>query len=349
MRFQDIPVERLVIRVKATKGNSLGSLFSGIISNIAVFDVKPSVVPNVFDLFTSKLVISVVPNIVALSSQLNSALGAGRTMLAQLSNLAADGSAELDIAMFVGQPIEMGDLEIGVDEYVKERVGEIEKVRDVYSWMQESFTFEFDGQTFFLLTTGPAIEDELSIDIADQKERDRDNQKQVIPNIGNSFCVTGRTAKFVATSTSVSIGNSVKSIYVASKLSSQRSNRDRAIRLAKGQLQFRDWTRTGQIQLLAEAQLNSLTNAESSYLRKWDEFGALEGELFLSRNRKFGALKYQDGAEKSGEKFQVHVTDANEFAIELLSNHGVPEELQFSDSIPDYIEDPNFSDLYKSD
>ena len=73
-------------------------------------------------------------------------------MLAQLSNLAADGSAELDIAMFVGQPIEMGDLEIGVDEYVKERVGEIEKVRDVYSWMQESFTFEFDGQTFFLLT-----------------------------------------------------------------------------------------------------------------------------------------------------------------------------------------------------
>ena len=157
MRFQDIPVERLVIRVKATKGNSLGSLFSGIISNIAVFDVKPSVVPNVFDLFTSKLVISVVPNIVALSSQLNSALGAGRTMLAQLSNLAADGSAELDIAMFVGQPIEMGDLEIGVDEYVKERVGEIDE--DVEVLKKHGILIDRDDEGYLLqLFTKPVVD-----------------------------------------------------------------------------------------------------------------------------------------------------------------------------------------------
>ena len=343
MRFQDVPVEHLSIRVKAVRGNSLEPLFAGISSKVAVIDIKPSEIPNVFNLFTSKLVIPVTPNVLALSQQLNSTLSTGRTILSQLSNLALDGSAELDIAIFAGPLIEMGDLEIGVDDYVKKRVEELEKGRDVYSWLQETFNYEFDGNTYFFLTAGPAIEDEISGNVVDQEERDHYNQKLVKPNFANSFCVTGRRAKFVGTSTSVSIGSSSKSIYVASRLSLLMGNRDRAIRLAKGQLKFRDWTRTGQIQLLAEAQLNSLTSSESSYLRKWDEFGALEGELFLRRNRKFGALKYQNGVANLGGTFSVHLIDANEFAIEQLSIRGFEDELQFAETIPGYIEDSNLS------
>ena len=42
-------------------------------------------------------------------------------------------------------------------------------------------------------------------------------------------------------------------------------------------MKFLDWTRTGQIQLQTKAQLAVLTADESSYLKKWDEFGDLEG------------------------------------------------------------------------
>ena len=42
-----------------------------------------------------------------------------RPLLAQLANPAADGSVELQITFFLGDCLEMGELEIGVDEYVE--------------------------------------------------------------------------------------------------------------------------------------------------------------------------------------------------------------------------------------
>ena len=74
-----------------------------------------------FDLALADAWLSVTPTKEADAARLIRELSIGRAMLAQLAELAADGSVELRIAFFAGSVVEMGDLEIGVDEYVEKR------------------------------------------------------------------------------------------------------------------------------------------------------------------------------------------------------------------------------------
>ena len=57
----------------------------------------------------------------------------------------------------------MGDVEIGVEEYVVKRRREIDESssRDIYAWLEERCIFKLGDQPYFFLTAGPAIEDEL--------------------------------------------------------------------------------------------------------------------------------------------------------------------------------------------
>ena len=55
-----------------------------------------------------------------------------------------------------------------------------------------------------------------------------------------------------------------------------------------------DWTQAGQVQILAKAQMTALTQDDGSYLKKWDEFGEVEGELLLNQARAVGTLPFPD-------------------------------------------------------
>jgi AAA domain len=367
MKFQDIPTQPLSVRIKSTDGSSFEGRFAGSTSVLPVARIVPNVAPSTFDLALSDSIVSVTSVSEADAQRLNSELSTGRAMLAQLSDLAPDGSVELRIAFFSGYMAEMGDVEIGVDDYVENRYRRIcnRPSGDIYAWLGEQCTFKLGDQSYFFLTAGPAIEEELRPDSDDtghtetessdetseeQDEADAELDEQPPlpeesrprtdpPSFRNSFCVTGSDILFVVTTRSLPGG---ESIYVPSKLKVRRNGSDKAIRLAKGTLKFLDCTRTGRIQLQAKAQLSALTAEESSYLRKWDEFGEHEGGILLGKSRAIGALEFtQPSPERDGTVSVRIISDITQAARDALSNREI--QLEVVDAVPEYIANPALS------
>ena len=362
MKLQDIPVQQFAMRVKDSDGGSLDHLFARFAGPVPVANVAASETDGSFDVALADAWLSVSPTKEGDAARLVPELSMGRAMLAELADLAADGSVELRIAFFVGPVVEMGDVEIGVDEYVERGVNRVakRKVQEVYRWLHEHCTFTHLGESYFFISAGAAIEDVLAVpddsappppDVGDSDVDDDGHEAEgdpleereaaplETPNLRNSFCVTGSDVRFVATTRSLPGGTT---IYVANKLTERHRASDRTILLAKGSMEFLDWTRTGQIQLQTKAQLAVLTADESSYLKKWDEFGDLEGEFLLDTARKIGAIEFTDARPNRDGTIDVRVIEVTDAGLEALTN-GQLKELEAVASLPEYITDPSFT------
>ena len=246
-------------------------------------------------------VVFVRPILVADIRRLNAELASGRALLAQLANRAADDSVELQIAFFTGDCLEMGDVEIGVDEYVEtglKKMGYGLKGGSPYENLSQLCCLQQGEYYFFFLTAGAAIDEDLKPSVEGLLQ-----EVEAEPTRKNSFCITGDGIRFIATEKAVPGGNS---IFIATRLTKSKKEYDRALRLAKGKLCFVDWTQTGQVQILAKAQMRSLTQDDGSYLKKWDEFGNMEGELLLKQARKVGALQFTGMEQKRDGTVTVH-------------------------------------------
>lgn len=355
MKFQDIPANILTIRIKRSD-NTADAL-----REQAVFSVDISLSRlNEFEIRLKDTLVSVQTVAAIDTRRLNAELASGRAMLAQLINPAADGSIELQIAFFTGECLEMGEVEIGVDEYVENAIAKIERSKDgfngerLYRKLDQRCCFQQGDSAFFFLTVGPAIDDALKENVKNKsKESDEvedadvsevDFEPETVlgdevqmpksePTRKNSFCVTGDGIRFVATETLLPDG---KSIFIATRLTKSRNEPDRALRLAKGKLRFVDWTQAGQIQILAKAQMTALTKDDGSYLKKWDEFGDFEGELLLKHAREIGALQFSDMTQKRDGTVSVRISQVSDSALSALVKRSVPE-VEIVDELPDYL------------
>lgn len=331
MNFQDIPARILSIRVKPT--TKIPPL-----QEQPVFSVEArSRHTDEFEIRIRDSVVFVRPVVAADVRLLNAELASGRSLLAQLASPAADGSIELQIAFFTGDSLEMGDVEIGVDEYVENGLalmGHSFKGERLYERLSQLCCFRQDEDVFFFLTTGPAIDRDLKPD-ADEGQR----EVRAEPTSKNSFGITGDGIRFVVTEKAMLGGNF---IFIAARLKELRNGPDRALRLAKGRLRFVDWTQAGQVQILAKAQMTALTQDDGSYLKKWDEFGDMEGELLLKQARTVGALQFTDMMQRRDETVAVHISQAPDSAWIALEKDAVPE-VELVDELPDYLKIENFS------
>jgi hypothetical protein len=361
MKFRDIPADILIIRVKRN-GDPSETL-----QEQAVFSVETCLShSDEFEIRLRNTLVIVRPTVGADVRRLNTELASGRALLAQLANPAADGSIELQVAFFTGECLDMGEVEIGVDEYVENALARIEpgkkRLQDehLHARLNLLFCFQQGGNDFFFLTAGPAIDKELKPTrvareqknnpateglngLGDAREADEPiavlgnatHTSKTDPTRKNSFGVTGDGIRFVAAETP--LPNS-KSIFFASRLTSHQNEPDRALRLAKGKLCFVDWTQAGQVKILAKAQMTALTQDDSSYLKKWDEFGDLEGELLLKHARDIGALQYSDLEQKRDGTVCVLISQVSDSALNALADHRVPE-IEVVDEPPDYLKD----------
>jgi hypothetical protein len=355
MKFQDIPADILTLRVKPT--GDVGALREQPVLSV---EADPSR-PDEFDIRLKDALVSVRPVADNDVLRLNAELASGRTLLAQLANPAADGSTDLRIAFFTGECVEMGNVDIGVDEYVEDAVAELWhrknefKGERLYEMLDRRCCLRHGDSAYFFLTAGPAIDHALQpegaeteaddgSDAAGSKELEKADEpnpapgkaapaQKAVPNRKNSFCVTGDGIRFVATASSQPNN---KSIFVTTRLTKPRKGYDRAMRLARGSLRFVDWTQAGQIQILARAQMTELTQDNGSYLKKWDEFGDLEGELLLRQAREVGALKFSDMLQQRNGTVSVHISGAADCALDALADGRVPE-VQIVDELPDYL------------
>lgn len=373
MNFQDLPADILTIRVKRTD-NAAAALKAQPVFSV---DASPTR-PNEFEIRLEGSVVFVEPVADADVRRLNSELAGGRAVLAQLANPAADESIELQIAFFTGECLEMGKVEIGVDEYVENAIAKIEprkdglKGDDLYGRLDQLCCFRRNDTAFFFLTAGPAIDGALKPELAleektkevpeegNEVEESEDSDIDADPDsvLGdatqmskpeptrmNSFCVTGDGIRFVATVTALPDGESILTVtrltkvrnkLTVTRLSKVRNKPDRALRLAKGELAFADWTKTGRIQILARAQMTALTKDDGSYLKKWDEFGDLEGELLLKHAREVGALQYCDMKQNRDGTVSVRIAQASDSALKKLAASDV-ESVQVEGELPNYL------------
>ncbi|WP_413674421.1 DEAD/DEAH box helicase [Massilia cellulosiltytica] len=357
MKFQDLPADILTIRVKPT-GDDVATLREQAVLSV---DADPSR-PDEFAIRLKDTLVFMRPVVATDIRLLNAELASGRSLLAQLANPAADGSVELRLALFTGACLEMGDIEVGVDEYVEHamtrlmpRKGELKGER-LYSQLERRCCLRHGDAVYFFLTAGPAIDDALAPENVAPAAQDGDDangpesmrtdavppalapaarSQQVALTRKNSFCVSGDGIRFVATETALPHH---KSIFVATRLTKARKGPDRALRLARGSLRFVDWTHAGQIQLLAKAQMTALTQDQGSYLRKWDEFGELEGERLLKQAREVGTLQFTDMEQQRDGTVSVRIAQASESALTALAERRVPD-IEIVDEPPVYLRD----------
>ncbi len=331
MNFQDIPACILSIRVKPTTKTPA-------LQEQPVFAVEAKLSrTDEFEIRLRDSVVFVRPVVTADIRLLNAELASGRSLLAQLASPAADGSIELQVAFFTGDSLEMGDVEIGVDEYVENGLAKMrlgEKGMRPYEALGQICCFQQGENAYFFLTAGPAINEELKLD-ADEAPR----EVKAEPTSKNSFGITGNGIRFVVTEKAMPGGNS---IFIASRLKAQRNDPDRALRLAKGRLRFVDWTQAGQVQILAKAQMAALTQDDGSYLKKWDEFGDMEGELLLKQAREVGSLQFEGMTQRRDGTVTVLISQASDSSWIALEKGAVPE-VELVDELPDYLKIENFS------
>ncbi|CAB3910264.1 RecBCD enzyme subunit RecD [Achromobacter insuavis] len=359
MKFQDLPADILTIRVKPT-GDDVATLREQAVLSV---DVDPSR-PDEFAIRLKDALVFMRPVVATDIRLLNNELASGRTTLARLANPAADGSVELRIAFFTGACLEMGDIEVGVDEYVEHAMARLMprkselKGERLYSLLEQRCCLRHGDAVYFFLTAGPAIDEALAPENIAPAAQDGDDanqpgpaatdalpptapdaaarSQQVAPTRKNSFCLSGDGIRFVATQTALPHN---KSIFVATRLTKARKRPDRALRLARGSLRFVDWTQAGQIQLLAKAQMTALTQDHGSYLRKWDEFGELEGERLLKQAREVGTLQFTDLEQQRDGTVSVHIAQASASGLTALAERRVPD-IEIVDAPPAYLTDP---------
>lgn len=361
MKFQDIPAETLSIRVKRT------DKAAEVLQEQPVLSVAARLSrPDEFEIRLKDSVVFARPVVAADIRRLNFELASGRSILAQFANPATDESIELQIAFFTGECLEMGEVEIGVDEYVETAIEKIERSKNgfkgerLYGKLDQLCCFHQGDSAFFFLIAGSAIEDTLKEKVKNKSKESDEVEDAGVPDVDaepdtvlgdeahmpkpeptrkNSFCVTGDGIRFVATESPLPDG---KSIFIATRLTKSRNDPDRALRLAKGKVRFVDWTQAGQVQICAKAQMTALTKDDGSYLKKWDEFGDLEGELLLKHAREVGALQYSDIKQNRDGTVSVRILQSSDSALNVLAEGGVPE-VEAVDDLPDYLKNENLT------
>jgi hypothetical protein len=286
---------------------------------------------------------------------LNFFLNTGRARIAWMEQVAPDGSGNLKIEFFNGALLDLGIIEIGLDEKSQSAARralriKFQGIQDLAKSLAERCVLKLgpepDNEYLFVLT-GPAGDDifESHEDTGipgntEQKQKQIDpdqatpaplSVRNTIPFNDRAFCICADGIRIAVVKKSVAID---KEIFVASKIiASMSNNSDMAIRLARGRISFTEFTKTGQVRALAASTLNLLLQNKDSYLRKWDEYGAVEGEFLLARARKVGALHYN----------RVEIVDG---FVKFFLTGSVPDELCEGDELeitretPAYLSDP---------
>ena len=331
MKLSDLPVTLYVAARIVSVDSSLKLSDGAVTLHRAQF-------PGEFDLLQNGSLVTITPQNRGDLDKLNFALSTGRAILAWLQSSAPDGSAELRLALFNGEIVEMGMVDVGLDERAVEGARRaLGKRRASMGELIELMTqacaitlAEGDQDAYFLFTAGPAAD--ADFEAAEASTQDRTGPLELIPPDRRSFCIQGDGVRLAVSRKQKSRH---EEIYLASRLTrSLAGQSDTAIRLAHSRLSFSDYTRTGQIRALAAGQMAKLLSKQSSYLRAWDEYGKVEGTVLLAHARAIGALKYTK-VEPCSEGMTLFLDRP------VPENLSVGDELEITKNLPPYLRDPS--------
>ena len=261
--------------------------------------------------------------------------------LAELSDMARDGSFQINIAGFSGVQKEMR-VEIGMDEACQSARDRIRSKRtDQQNFLPETFVDRFvykrGGDVYFFVKAGRAADSEM------------ESVQEFVDLKTSGLAVIGDGMHFFA---SEKVRPDGSSILMMTGLTSRHpgGDSDRSVILVHGSLKFVDWTKAQEEQMSVRIQMKELLRDTSSYLSKWIGFNDFEGELLLRKAREIGVLCFEDVISlKDG--ITVMTLKGVSPKVEKLLAIGEVRELQYVEDEPRYLVDPDlrFADLMEDD
>lgn len=266
---------------------------------------------------------------------LNFHLKRGCAHLAEVMQVAKDGSVLVKIIFFNGEIVEIGDVEIGIDERIEstaKRNGiRFNGTEELGSVLNEKCKISIGGEDFFLLMSGPSAKADFEAD-SDEGE-DSPEFRAVVLEKYWEFSIYGERVRIPVEKRNV---DKSKDIYFATKVVFKDNQKSEgSLRLARGAVQFSDYTKTGRIRALANGAMSQLTKETGNYLKQWDEYGAIEGEMLLARAKAVGRIDYH-GTEQTTKGVKFFISSMPDLLTEA-------DEIEITSEEPLYLRNPNLT------
>ncbi|HAS6242226.1 DEAD/DEAH box helicase [Vibrio vulnificus] len=266
---------------------------------------------------------------------LNFHLKRGCAHLAEVMQVAKDGSALVKIIFFNGEIVEIGDVEIGIDERIEstaKRNGiRFNGAEELGSILNDKCKISVGGEDFFLLMSGPSAKADFEADIPE--DEDSPNSQAVVQEKYREFSIYGERVRIPVERRNV---DKSKEIYFATKaVFKDNQKSEGALRLARGAVLFSDYTKTGRIRALAAGAMSQLTKETGSYLKQWDEYGAIEGEMLLARAKAVGRIDFH-GTEQTTKGVKFFVPSIPDQLTE-------GDEIEITSEEPLYLKNPDLT------
>jgi superfamily I DNA/RNA helicase len=266
---------------------------------------------------------------------LNFHLKRGCAHLAEVMQVAKDGSALVKIIFFNGEIVEIGDVEIGIDERIEstaKRNGiRFNGAEELGSVLNAKCKISVGGEDLFLLMSGPSAKADFEADIPE--EEDSLDAQAVVHEKYREFSIYGERVRIPVERRNV---DKSKDIYFATKAVFRDNQKSEgSLRLARGAVQFSDYTKTGRIRALAAGAMSQLTKETGSYLKQWDEYGAIEGEMLLARAKAVGRIDFH-GTEQTTKGVKFFVPSIPDQLTE-------GDEIEITSEEPLYLQNPDLT------
>lgn len=259
----------------------------------------------------------------------------GCAHLAEVMQVAKDGSALVKIIFFNGEIVEIGDVEIGIDERIEstaKRNGiRFNGAEELGSVLNDKCKISVGGEDFFLLMSGPSAKADFEAD--SPEDEDSPESGAVVQEKYREFSIYGERVRIPVERRNV---DKSKDIYFATKaVFKDNQKSEGSLRLARGAVQFSDYTKTGRIRALAAGAMSQLTKETGSYLKQWDEYGAIEGEMLLARAKAVGRIDYH-GTEQTTKGVKFFVSSIPDQLTE-------GDEIEITSDEPLYLKNPDLT------
>ena len=266
---------------------------------------------------------------------LNFHLKRGCAHLAEVMQVAKDGSALVKIIFFNGEIVEIGDVEIGIDERIEstaKRNGiRFNGAEELGSVLNDKCKISVGGEDFFLLMSGPSAKADFEADIPE--DEDSPESQAVVQEKYREFSIYGERVRIPVERRNV---DKSKDIYFATKaVFKDNQKSEGSLRLARGAVLFSDYTKTGRIRALAAGAMSQLTKETGSYLKQWDEYGAIEGEMLLAKAKAVGRIDYH-GTEQTTKGVKFFVSSIPDQLTE-------GDEIEITSEEPLYLKNPDLT------
>ena len=264
------------------------------------------------------------------ANDLNFHLRRGCAHLVEVIQVAKDGNALIKIIFFNGEIVEIGDVEVGIDERIEstaKRNGiRFTGTEELGIVLNEKCKISVGDESFFLLMSGPAAKEDFESDNQGLSDAQGNVQEKY-----REFSIYGDRVRIPVERRSL---DKAKDIFFATKVIFKDSQKgEGSLRLARGKAVFSDYTKTGRIRALAAGTMSQLTKETGSYLKQWDEYGSVEGEMLLARAKTIGRINYH-GTELTTKGVKFFTS----FISDQL-NEG--DEIEITSEEPLYLKNPN--------